>query len=286
MTRSIPALLLAHQQGGATTLAWAIKITRSDGQVFGFTSHDANATIDGVVYLSAPGLDVASLVSQAGFQVDNTEATVLADGVYFTREDMLAGRWDGASFELFRYNWADTSQGRDVRKVGQFGNIAPQRGAYKAELRGLRQRLQASIGNVTLPTCRNRLGDARCGVNLATGGRTVTGTLSSVTNVQVVRDSGRSEAADFFTGGVLTMIDGDNRGLSFKVSAHAADGTLTLALPAVLSFQVGDAYSLVVGCLKRRDEDCVTKFSNAVNFYGEPDLPGSDAVLASPSNVV
>ena len=81
-------------------------------------------------------------------------------------------------------------------------------------------------------------------------------------------------------------IDGDNRGLSFKVSAHAADGTLTLALPAVLSFQVGDAYSLVVGCLKRRDEDCVTKFSNAVNFYGEPDLPGSDAVLASPSNVV
>lgn len=286
MTRSIPALLKAHQQSGATTLAWAIKITRGDGSVYGFTSHDASVTIDGLSYQAAPGLDVASLVSQAGFQVDNTEATVLADGVVFTREDILAGRWDGAAFELFRFNWATPSDGRDVRKVGNFGNLAPQRGSYKVELRGLRQRLQATLGNVTQPTCRNRLGDARCGVNLAAGGLTVAGTLSGVTNVQTVRDSGRGEDANFFTGGIITMLDGNNRGLSFKIASHAADGTLALALPAVLPFTVGDAYSMVAGCLKRRDEDCVEKFANAVNFYGEPDLPGADAVLAAPSNVV
>lgn len=284
MSRTIGASLLAHMQGGETTLAWACKLTRADGEVYGFTSHDRDATIDGVDYLAAPGLEVASLVSSAGFAVDNTEATVLEDGVIFLRADILAGRWDGCAFELFRYNWADTSQGRDVRKVGQFGNIAPERGAWRVELRGLRQRLQGAVGHVTQPACRNRLGDARCGVDMGAGGRTVSGTLTHVSSTQVVRDSARTEAADFFGAGELTLTSGANDGLSFKVASHAADGTLTLALPAVLPFTVGDSYSLTAGCRRRLADDCVAKFGNALNFNGEPHLPGIDAVVAPVAN--
>jgi uncharacterized phage protein (TIGR02218 family) len=282
VARTIGASLLAHMQGGETTLAWGCKITRADGTVIGLTSHDVDVTISAVSYAATPGLDVAALVSAAGFAVDNTEATMLEDGVIFTREDILAGRWDGAAFELFRFNWADTTMGRDVVKVGTFGNIAPKRGAYTAELRGLRQKLQGSVINLTQPTCRNRLGDARCGVNIGTGGRTVTGSLTSVTSQQVVVDSTRAEAADFFTAGVITFTSGDNTGLSFKVKTHAGGGTLTLALPAVLPFLAGDTYSMVRGCRKRLAEDCVATFANGVNFNGEPHLPGVDQVTAPP----
>lgn len=280
MSRTIGAGLLAHMQGTETTLGWGIKITRTDTTVVGLINHDRDLTISGQLYQAAPGLDVASLVSSAGFTVDNTEGTILEDGVIFLRSDILAGRWDGAAFELFRFNWADTSQGRDVRKVGNFGNLQPKRGAHTVELRSLRQRLQANIINATQPTCRNRLGDTRCGVNMATGGRTVTGTLTSVTSQGVIRDSTRAEAADFFTNGVLTMTGGENDGLSFKVRDHAADGTLTLAAPAVLTFQIGDTYSLTAGCSKRLAEDCVAVFANALNFNGEPHLPGVDRITA------
>lgn len=280
MSRAVPVALQTHANGAATTLAWAIKITRRDAQVYAFTEHDRDQTIGGVLYRSAPGLDVQALVTSSGYGVDSTEASILADGVYFTKPDILAGRWDGAEFELFRYNWASPADGRDIRKVGWFGNVRAGADRYAVELHGLKRRLQQSIVLVTQPTCRNRLGDARCTVNLATGGRTVTGTLTHVTGSNSVRDAARAEAVDFFTDGELTMTSGDNSGLTFKVRAHAANGTLTLALPAAFAFQVGDAYSLIAGCRKRLAEDCIAKFANAVNFNGEPHVPGSDRVTS------
>jgi uncharacterized phage protein (TIGR02218 family) len=41
--------------------------------------------------------------------------------------------------------------------------------------------------------------------------------------------------------------------------------------------QVGDKLSIYAGCDKRR-ETCFTKFNNVINFRGEPDLPGLDAI--------
>lgn len=280
MSRAIPAGLLSRMQGSARTLAWIAKLTRTDGQVFGFTTHDETVHYDGLDYLASPGLDVAALVSSAGFAVDNTEIRILADGVIFARADVLAGRWDGCEFRLMRLDPNAVADGVQTRMVGTLGNLKPSSGLYVAELRGLRQQLQASAINVTQPTCRNRLGDTRCGVDMAAGGRTVSGTLTHVTSAQVVRDSARAEAAGFFSYGKLTMTTGDNAGLSFKVRQHAADGTLTLDLPSVFGFSVGDAYTLTAGCSKRLAEDCVGKFGNAVNFNGEPHLPGMDQIVA------
>jgi uncharacterized phage protein (TIGR02218 family) len=287
VSRSIPSALLTHYRSGGTTLAWACKITRTDGQVFGWTSHDVDVTISGVQYQAAPGLNVAALASTAGFAVDNTEATILADEVVFKRAEILAGRWDAAAFELFRYNWASPSDGRDVIKRGQLGNVNARRGTFVVELRSLRQALQQSVGAVVQPTCRYRLGsttlpDGLCMVDL--GPFTFTGSVTSVTNGYQFGDTARTEADDYFTEGLLTWTSGDNDGLSVKVHTYTT-GVLRLSLPMTDAIQVGDTYSVVAGCMKRRDEDCRDKFDNAVRFGGEPDLPGADAILAAPAGV-
>lgn len=279
MPRTIDAGLLAHYQSGQTTLAWGIKLTRRDGEVFGWTSHQVDVTISAVLYRAGPGLGVASLATSAGLAVDNSELTILPDDSTVTLADLLAGVWDGAAYELFRFNWADAAPARDVLQRGTLGPVQPKRGAYTAELRGLQQYLQAPVGAVSSKTCRARLGDALCGVNLASF--TVTGTLTGVTSQTTFTDTARTEADHYFAEGVLTWTSGNNDGLAFKVKAYAAD-VFTLSVPPVGTVQVGDTYSVVAGCRKRLEEDCVAKFSNAVNFQGEPHRPTLDTLTASP----
>lgn len=277
--KTLPAGLAASYATGGTTLAWAVRIERSDATVYGWTSADRDVTIDAVVYRSAPGLEVASWTASAGFGVDNTELTVLADDTVITRADILAGKWNNAEFTLFRYDWSAPADGVEPIGAGFLGELRPRAGAYVAELRGLQQYLQQPVGAPSTKTCRARLGDAMCTVDL--GPWTETGTITSVTSKQVFADSSRAEADDYFAEGILTWTGGLNSGLSQKVKTYASD-TFTLSLPMIFNVQVGDTYSVIAGCRKRLDEDCVAKFDNALNFQGEPHRPTVDDLTSSP----
>lgn len=279
MTKVIPAGLLSNYHSDSPTVAWAIKITRTDDAVYGWTSADRDATIDAVIYESAPGLSVASFASSAGLAVDNSELTVLADDTIITRADILAGRWNNAAYLLFKYDWTDVSAGEEVISAGFLGELHPRSGAYVAELRALQQYLQQPVGAASTKTCRARLGDAMCMVDL--GGWTETGTITGVTSKQVFTDSSRTEADDYFGEGILTWTAGLNTGLSQKVKTYASD-TFTLSLPMIFDVQIGDTYSVIAGCRKRLDEDCATKFSNELNFQGEPHRPTVDELTSSP----
>lgn len=279
MTKVVPAGLLSNYQSDSLTVAWAIKITRTDDEVYGWTSADRDATIDAVIYESAPGLSVASFASSAGLAVDNSELTVLADDTIITRADIIAGRWNNAAYLLFKYDWTDVSAGKEVISAGFLGELHPRSGAYVAELRALQQYLQQPVGAASTKTCRARLGDAMCMVDL--GGWTETGTITGVTSKQVFTDSSRAEADDYFGEGILTWTAGLNTGLSQKVKTYASD-TFTLSLPMIFDVQIGDTYSVIAGCRKRLDEDCAAKFSNELNFQGEPHRPTVDELTSSP----
>ena len=56
--KTLPANLATHVASRATTLATALKITRTDATVFGFTTHDVDDIVSGVTYSANPGLDV------------------------------------------------------------------------------------------------------------------------------------------------------------------------------------------------------------------------------------
>ena len=48
------------------------------------------------------------------------------------------------------------------------------------------------------------------------------------------------------------------------------------------AIELGDAYEAIVGCNKQFNT-CVNRFNNAVNFRGEPHVPGSDRLLETSS---
>jgi len=50
-------------------------------------------------------------------------------------------------------------------------------------------------------------------------------------------------------------------------------------VPMLNLVQVGDVFTIYPGCQKRLQQDCITKFSNGINFGGFPYLPGIDKML-------
>lgn len=271
--------LITHHALGSTARAWCWKVTRTDTQIFGFTSVDVDLVIDGITYAAATGMTPSAIDGKADLSVPNLEVVGMLDSATLTEADLQAGIWDNAAVEIFEVQYTDLSQGRMILATGTLGQVRAGRVAFLAELRGLAQKLQQPIGEVFTIGCQASLGDSRCKVSLASW--TVTGTVTAAASARAFTDSARAEAAHYFTAGLITWTSGENDGLSMEVRLHSTGGVFELALPMPYAVAVGDTYSLVAGCRKRAIEDCKTKFNNILNFRGHPYVPGNDKVLGN-----
>lgn len=279
MKTRTPALA-AHQAQDGTTLAWCWKLTRRDAAVFGFTSHDQPLTFAGTTYEAASGFTPSAIAASSDLAVDNLEVNGLLTSASITEADLLAGVWDGAQVEIFEVNWANLSQGRMLLRTGTLGNVSAGSTAFTAELRGLTQALQQPVGRVYAAACDATLGDARCGVN--TTAITVVGAVTSAASRRQFADTSLSaQPVDWFGAGLVRFTSGANAGLRMEVQAFGPAGAFTLQLPMPYAIAVGDTFEAVPGCRKRRTEDCVAKFNNAINHRGFPDVPGNDVVLGN-----
>lgn len=283
--RVIAPALLAEYQAQGDTIVDAVRIARPDGEVYRLTSHDRNVTLDvgsgDEVYLAQPGYELSQLVSTAGLSVDNAEFRFLADGGFFNRADMHAGRFNGSSALLLQYAWKNPGAGVHILKAGWLGDLKPRRAEFIAEFRDLRQALQFNTTWITQPTCRNELGDELCGVDL--GPFTFAGAVDSIASQREFLSGDLDQADDYFGNGVLTWLTGDNAGIRCKVRDYAP-GQVELFFPCIFTIQPGDTFSIVAGCRKRHarapeHSDCRDKFANHLNFNGEWNRPSPDESL-------
>jgi uncharacterized phage protein (TIGR02218 family) len=275
--RTVSPALLAHMAGGTTTLAWCWKATRRDAQVFGFTNVDRDLVVAGVTYQAATGFTASAVEGRLDLSVPNLEVVGLLDSASITESDLLGGKWDGCLIEIFEVNYADLAQGIMVLASGRIGNVSTGRQAFNAEVRGLLQQLQQPVGGYYTKTCTAVFGDALCKFDVEA--LRVSATVTSVNN-RAAFTTALAQALDYFGAGVVTWTAGLNAGLSMEVSAFGA-GIFTLNAAMPFNIAAGDTFTVVPGCRKRRTEDCVMKWANAVNFRGFPDVPLNDVVLGS-----
>lgn len=287
--KTIPIALAAHYATGGTRMAWALKVTRRDAQVFGFTSAARDAEISGVDYLASPGLAISEIVQAAALSVDNLKLTTLHDGTVFTSDDIHAGVWNDSTFLIFKYRWDSIADGIDECIEGVFGQPQIRRSLVEIELRDLKQYLQQSVGAPSTKTCRNRLGindGITSWCNVYMGPLTITGTVTSTDDARSFVDSARTEEDDFFGRGRGLWLTGANAGLRFVCKTHdltSNGGEFTLDEPMFKGITIGDQYRLEAGCRLRRDEDCFTKFDNVIDFNGEPDRPLLNELIKAPT---
>ena len=277
--RTASSALVNHLAGEVTSLATCWKLTRIDGTVMGFTDYVNDLVVSGTTYVAATGATPTGIASSDQFSVDNLEVQGILSSAAITEADIGAGKYDFAAIECFSVNASNLTQGIMLYRVGWLGEVTVKNGEFTAELRGIAQKLQQNIGEIFSPSCRATFGDARCKVNLAS--YTFSGTVTAVTSQQAFIASSLTQASGYFTGGEIKWLTGANAGLHMEVKAFLG-GQFTFVLPMPNAIAVGDTFKAIAGCDKTFST-CYTNFNNALNFRGEPYVPGMDKLLSTSS---
>ena len=259
------------------TVALCWRLERRDGVALGFTSHDRDLVVDGLVYRAAPGMLPSAVSLGDGFEADGVdiEGALTSDSI--RAEDLKAGRWDAAALTLFMVDWEQPEGERLAIARGELGEVAAGGNGFEAELRGPVAALERPAVEQTSPECRAALGDKRCRVDMAPRTR--------ITRVAAVPGEATIEVAEAAPGnayayGALRWIGGANSGLASEILR--SDGTLlTLREPPAYEPAAGDLVEIREGCDKRL-ATCSGRFANALNFRGEPHLPGLDLLTRYP----
>jgi uncharacterized phage protein (TIGR02218 family) len=259
------------------TIALCWRLERGDGVTLGFTTHDRDLTISGLVYRAAPGMLPSAISVSDGLDADSVDIKGALTSAAIGGADLSAGRWDGASVRIFMVDWeAPDGESFQVAR-GELGEVLVKGEAFEAELRGPTALLDAPVVEQTSPECRARLGDKRCRVDMA--GRTRLTRIASIAAADAVAVEDAA-AGNAYAGGRLRWFGGANSGLESAI-LRSEGPALTLYEPPPAEPAAGDLVEIEEGCDKML-ATCAGRFGNAANFRGEPHLPGIDLLTRYP----
>lgn len=285
--RRISAALQAHLQSWTVTVCRLLKITLSDGRVFGVTTLDRDVTYMGLTYSALNGFDTSIIATDTGLSVDNAEVTALVsatvDGI--TAAMALRGELDNATWELYLVNWADLTMGHVVLDAGDLGEVTVVDGmTYIPELLSYAMRLRQAIGLSWSRSCRATFGtpansQTGCGVDAE-----VLWMPGVVTRVdpgdpfRVFADSSLTGLDPEPVPGRIRFTSGRNRSARLQQIEGYGDATGTVALFEALLFpvEVGDEFEIRRDCNKSPSH-CIG-YGNLINYKGEPYIPVGDGL--------
>ena len=110
-------------------------------------------------------------------------------------------------------------------------------------------------------------------------GRTRFARVVAIEGAAVTLDA-TEPAPDGWGNGRLRWFSGANTGLDARV-LRSAGAVVTLAAPPVFAIDAGTLVEIGEGC-DNTLATCAGRFGNAVNFRGEPYLPGIDLLTRYP----
>jgi len=276
--RTISTELKTHLSQQVLTIAKCWKLTLSDSSVMGFTDHDKDIVYESQTYNSLIGFENDSISSKSDTDYDRTNAISILNSNYITEDDIIAGKYDHAEVEIFVVNYENLTMGRVLLFKGYLSNIRCENGKFYADLKGLESELERTIGYTFSPLCREEFCGAKCGLTAST--YTFSGTVSSKTdNAQFYCDTSviKTKAQNYFDYGIITFTSGNNNGQSTEVKQFSS-GNFVLAMEMPYDIAVNDTFDVIAGCNKKFST-CYNSFNNAVNFRGEPHLPGMEFML-------
>lgn len=288
--RSYDSTIITALEAGAMQIAHLLKVVDALGATLAFTDHTEDITISAVVYLARPGMQISRTVSSADMSVDNTRVQGYFKTGTVTMADVLNGRFEGATYQLGICKVGGTVRG--IADFGSIGEVVVIDDAFDIELRSEMSKLSRPVNRVTSVVCDAALGDARCAYSHSSPNHLATSAIVGVTDAitftaTISAATHPLAVTSWFNGGVLTWTGGGNSGYKSIVGNYSRTGdtgTFVLLLPPGQTITAADAFSVKSGC-DHLLATCISKFSNANNFRGFPDIEGEDAFYPADKNL-
>lgn len=300
--RTVPPLLQAHLDSGATTVAFLMRIdpVMPGFSSIGCTTLDRDVTYDDgdgeLIYSATTGMTPSSLKSTSSMGVDNGQMQHLVPvgDMGLSEKVLTSGAYDFAKYRLYLVNYEDLSMGHIAIGRGELGQIRVEDGlTFWSEATSLVKKLKVPIVQKGSKTCRATFGSQPlgtpnavterfpCGKDLS--GLWVNGTVTSVgleTN-RTFTASALSGAAGAYMPGMVQWLTGDNAGRSFEVESNATGGVINLAFETMFPIAVGDTFKIRPDCTKWKDgvNGCKQHFGLdwVLHYRGEPDIKPADS---------
>ena len=261
-----------------TSLAYGWRLERRDGVTLGFTSHDRDVVFDGLKYLASPGMAPSTIVQSEGLDGGGLDVSGALSAAAITEVDLRSGRWDRAALEIFLFDWADTSVPRTLLAAGELGEVSFSSEGFQAEFLGPGVKLDRPAVPKTSPSCRADFCGKECGLNA--GRFQYFGSVLWVDGDRVAVEGLPLQSEGRFEYGSLRWLTGKNTGMQADLVGSSAS-ELRLAIEPPNAGVASDRLLITEGCNKTI-ETCSLRFGNAVNFRGEPFLPGNDLLTRYP----
>ena len=264
----------------AATRVLCLRLLPVTGASIYLTDHPRDLTMSGHTYLSTSGYEFTGYSATAGFAPGSLDLQGISGVAGISRAQIAAGLFDGAVVSIFATSWSAPIEDEEPIVRGIFG---------KARLEDDRYTIDGLSLIDALNTARNDQFTAQCpkvflsqgfgGCLVPVAPNTVTGSLTSVSSAALFTDTARGEASDTFAAGTIRFTSGPNAGLkALEILSFASGGVIATFEPFYYLPQIGDNYTMVRGCRKRRS-DCEARegvsgtFNNIVNFGGFPWVP-------------
>lgn len=260
------------------TVATFWRVLRQDGVTIGLTTHDQDLWFDGILHRASPGMVPASIRKSADFEADSAEVQGAISHDAIDADDLAAGRYDGAQVRIGVVDWETGT--REVLYAGSIGAVSQEDGSFSADLSSRKAELQRDPTPRTSPACRAEFCGPGCNLNPAKFTR----------EVQLAGLNPDFNAAAFdppldpaiYAGGTLRWLDGPQAGTVMGVMGSDGANALVLDVPIDDAIPIGTPARAREGCDHTLDT-CASRFGNALNFRGEPYLPGNDLLTRYPS---
>ena len=255
------------------TVATYWRLMRTDGVTLGFTTHDANLWFDGVLHLATPGMVPSSIRRTASFDADSAEVEGAISHDTINSGDLTIGRYDRAVVVIGLVDWVSLEH--QPIYSGRIGAVTEQSQGFSCELQSRKADLGIDPIPRTSPACRASFCGPGCGLSAAAFEHEASVMAQDIAGNAVTLDCATSAAN--LAGGRLRWLDGPYAGIVLGI-ANARGGAIVLDGPVDLPIAAGTRALAHEGC-DRTLATCSSRFGNAVNFQGEPFLPGNDAVM-------
>ncbi len=250
-------------------------ITRRDGAIFRIAESDEAIEVDGDTYVVVPGLNISAVKhTDKGEMPSCAIVAVHSSTSTFDTAVIEAGLFDAALVQIYLVDRLNLTGTPGLMFTGSIATIKyTTDNQVVFDVKGAAAFARILLTQKRSPMCRTDLFSTLCGVDKTA--YDVSTSVDAIVSAFTFTVTGALAQADgYFNQGVVVSASGTALEIANWVQGTQ---TITTYLPCSQILTAGDNLTLYPGCDKTLGVNGCAKFSNQLNFQGEPHFTGTAA---------